>query len=92
MSESKDKKIIDRYIKKHPNATPKKIEEYAKSKGIHISVIQSSEHERMRKEMIKDLGIKENLDLQKPEDQKKLMDAIQSLPKEKRDEYLRQVK
>lgn len=92
MSFAKDKKIIDRYMAKHPNAKPEKIEAYAKSKGIHINVMAEIEHRLIREKMLKDLGIKEKLDLSKPQDQKKLMDAISALPEDKQKKYLKQVK
>lgn len=89
---TKHKKIIDRYMTKHPNATPEKIEEYAKKKGIHISVMAEVEHRILKNKMMKDLGIEEELDLDNPEDQKKLMDAIENLTPDKKAEYLKQVK
>lgn len=84
---NKDKKIIDRYMEKHPNATPEKIQKYAESKGIYIDVLPQVEHKKLKNKIEKELGVK-NLDLDKQEDQIKMLEAINELPEEKQKEFL----
>lgn len=84
---SKDKKIIDRYIEKHPNATPEKIQKYAESKGIYVDVMPQVEHKKLKSKIERELGIK-NLDLDKQEDQIKMLEAIKNLSDEKKEEFL----
>ncbi|MFP4457862.1 MAG: hypothetical protein ACLFPS_09430 [Clostridia bacterium] len=83
----KDKKIIDRYIQKHPNASPEKIKKYAESKGIYIDVMPLVEHKKLKDKISKELGL-EDLDLDKEEDRKKLWDAVNKLPEDKKQEFL----
>jgi hypothetical protein len=87
-----DKKIIDRYMAKHPNVNPKKLEEYARSKGIHINVMKEVEHDLLKKQICSDLELPLDLDLQDPEHQEMFYRAIEHLPKEKRDEYIKKIK
>jgi len=90
---NKDKKIIDAYIVKHGSKlNPKKLEEYAKSKGIHINVMEELEHRALRKKMMKDLNLPMDLDLEKQENQLLIQKAINALSPEKQTEYLKQVK
>lgn len=89
---AKDKKIIDAYIKKHGNKlNPNKLEEYARKKGIHINVMDELEHRRLRKELLGDLGLPENLDMEKEENQLKVQAIIKALSPEKRAEYIKKV-
>jgi len=92
MSEAKDKRIIDAYMKKHPDASIQKIESYAQKKGIHITVMPQTEHQRLKTKMMKDAGLDANLDLGKESDQIKLLEAVNSLPKEKQSEFLAMMK
>lgn len=90
---NRDKKIIDAYIAKHGSKlNPKKLEEYARSKGIHINVIQELEHRALKKKMMDDLNLPVDFDLEKEENQLILQKAINTLSPEKRTEYLKQVK
>lgn len=90
---SRDKKIIDAYITKHGSKlNPKKLEEYAKSKGIHINVIQELEHRALKKKMMEDLNLPVDFDLEKEENQLILQKAINALSPEKKAEYLKQAK
>ncbi len=90
---NRDKKIIDAYIKKHGSKlNPKKLEEYARSKGIHINVVEELEHHALKKKIIEDLNLPIDFDLEKEENQLLLQKAINSLSAEKRAEYLKQVK
>ena len=89
---NKDKKIIDRYMAKHPDVKPEKLEEYARSKGIHINVMNEIEHRALKKKLLEDLNLPANLDMEKEENQLKVQDAINALSVEKRVEYLKQVK
>jgi len=89
----KDKKIIDAYITKHGSKlNPKKLEEYAKSKGIYINAIEELEHRSLKKKMMEDLNLPSDLDLEKQENQLLLQKAINNLSPEKKTEYLKQVK
>jgi hypothetical protein len=87
---NKDKKIIDAYIAKH-GINPKKLEEYAKLKGIHINVMQELEHRALKKKMIEDLNLPIDFDLEKKENQLILQNAINNLSPEKKVEYLKRV-
>ena len=67
MSKEKDKKIIDNYMKKHPKASPKKIEEYAEKKGINVDVMLEKKRQEIINSVYKELGLdsdatKEQLD------------------------------
>ena len=66
-------------MKKHPKASAKKIEEYAKKKGIYIDVRPEAEHERIKKELARDLGISENLDMEKEEDRMIVLDSCSNI-------------
>jgi len=89
---NKDKKIIDAYIAKHGvNLNPKKLEEYARKKNIHINVMGELEHRALKKKLLSDLGLPDNLDMEKEGNQLKVQEAIDSLSPEKRAEYLKQV-
>ena len=57
MSKEKDKKIIDNYMKKHPNAIPKKIEQYASKKGISIDVMLEEKRQYIMKSIFDELGL-----------------------------------
>lgn len=84
---NKDKKIIDRYMQKHPNVIPEKIQKYAEKKGIYIDVMSMVEHRKLKDKISKELGL-EDLDLDKEEDKKKLWDAVNKLPEDKKQEFL----
>jgi DNA-directed RNA polymerase specialized sigma24 family protein len=84
---NKDKKIIDRYMQKHPNASPEKIKKYAEKKGIYIDVMPIIEHKKLKDKISKELGL-DDLDLDKEEDRKRLWDAVNKLPEDKKQEFL----
>jgi DNA-directed RNA polymerase specialized sigma24 family protein len=89
---NKDKKIVDAYIKKHGDKlNPKKLEEYARKKGIHINVMKEIEHRKMKKRLLDDLGLPDNLDMEKEENQLKVQAAIDALSPEKKAEFMKQV-
>lgn len=89
---TKDKKIIDKYLAKHGvDVNPKKLEEYARKKGIYINVMDELEHRKLRKKLLGDLGLSENMDMEKHENQLKVQEAIDALSPEKKAEYMKQV-
>lgn len=87
---NKDKKIIDAYIKKHgKKLNPKKLEEYAKNKGIHINVMAELEHRKLKKQLLEDLNLPADLDMEKEENQIRVQSAIENISPEKREEYMK---
>ena len=84
MSQAKDKKIIDAYMSKHPNAKPEQIEEYAAKKGIHIHVHKNEDLDAMKDVALERLGIDpKGFDpVNNPEDKVALEQAILTLPLE----------
>ena len=84
MSRAKDKKIVDAYMRKHPNATPKQIEEYASKKGIHINVMPNADLDAMRDVALERLGIDpKGFDPVNNKDDKAILEqAILTLPLE----------
>ncbi len=89
---AKDKKIIDKYIAKHgANVNPKKLEEYAKKKGIHVNVMDELEHRKLKKKLLNDLNLPANLDMQKEDNQSRVQAALDALSPDQRDKYLEQV-
>ncbi|MEA3451737.1 MAG: hypothetical protein U9Q83_07515 [Bacteroidota bacterium] len=88
MNEAKDKKIIDAYMKKHPNASAKKIERYAEKQGIHINVMPDYDYKKLKAKMMKDAGLPLGLDLESKGGQIKLLRAVTSMSKEKQAEFL----
>jgi len=94
MSRIKDKKIVDAYMRKHPNASPEKIEEYAAKKGIHIRVHKNSDLNEMKDVALEKLGIDpkgfdpvNNLD-----DKTALEQAILTLPLEEIEHITKAIK
>lgn len=81
---NKDKKIIDRYMQKHPNASPEKIKKYAEKKGIYIDVMPMIEHKKLKDKISSELGLSE----EEMKDDEKLWDAINELPEDKKQEFL----
>ena len=73
------------------NLNPKKLEEYAKKKGIHINVMAELEHRKLKQKLLKDLNLPENLDMEDERNQLKVKEAIEALNPEQRQEYLKQV-
>lgn len=93
MSVMKDKKVIDAYMKKHAkNLNPVKLEEYAKSKGIHINAMKEIEHIELQNRLCEDLGLPKNLDMSRKENQVRVHEAIENLSPEKRNEYIQKAK
>ena len=60
MSRAKDKKIIDAYLRKHPNVDINKLKTYAEKKGIYIDVYEEIKHKKLKDEIIKELNLKNN--------------------------------
>lgn len=79
---NKDKKIVDRYMKKHPNATPEKIQKYAESKGIYVDVMTEIEHDKIKKQIQEIVGI-DNVD-----DSTKFNEILENLTEEQRQQLI----
>jgi hypothetical protein len=92
MSPAKDKKIIDRYLIKHPNAKPEKIEEYARKHGIYIDVMFELEHRRLKTSMNQDLGLPDNFELDTEEHQKLFQQKFNNLSDEQKLKYQKLIK
>jgi hypothetical protein len=92
MSPTRDKKIIDRYLAKHPNATPEKIETYAKEHGIYIDVMSELEYRKLKETMNKDLDLPNDFELNSEENQKLFQQKFDNLSDEKKSKYQKLIK
>lgn len=93
MGETKDRKIINAYMKKHGNKLdPIKLEEYARKKGIHVNAMKEVEHQKLQAQLCEDLGLPSNLDMNRKENQLRVHEAIENLSPEKRNDYIKKAK
>lgn len=81
---NKDKKIIDKYMKKHPNASRKKIQKYAESKGIYVDVLTELEHQRIKEEIQDIVGMGDD----EINNVEKFNEALENLSEEKQQQLM----